>query len=507
MSEVVAPTLSTYQDDSTFSYDKYKSEHKKRPYLNLNSNDKQELISAIIDYYSLNELVAHLEANPQFDKITLQFPDELISDSSYIVEYLQSKIKERQFWVLADTSYSSCCIDEVAAEHVQANYLIHFGDACLNEVEKLQCCYVFGKPKLDLNKLIEQFKKKFDKGDNVVIMSDAPHVHLLSTIKEKLPEYKNLVIADFTAPNSSKIIGFTPSEQLYIKFNRSLSIQTTSEYDLFHITIPESPRLLQLVTQFNNLTTYDPKTNELSSGPYPNLMKRYRSVYIARTAGTIGILINTLSLNNTKKLINIIQKRIKDAGKKSYLFVVGKPNVAKLANFESIDIWCVLGCDHEGIIIDQVNEFFKPIITPYELLLGLSDELQWSGKWITDYKSVIAEYENEVREEEEEQDDDDDESQPPEFDPVTGRYISTSRPLRNMNLTITNTAENSNENALVERFSNTLTIKNTVSTSAQHLQNRHWTGLGSDYQNDEDSEGALVEEGIKGIARDYHPDI
>lgn len=186
-----------------------------------------------------------------------------------------------------------------------------------------------------------------------------------------------------------------------------------------------------------------------------------------------------------------------------------------MANFESVDLWCVLGCDHQGIIIDQVNEFFKPIVTPYELLLGLSDELVWTGKWITDYKSVIEDYKQEQEATAKEEEGDNDgaiSDEEPEFDPVTGRYVSMSRPLRQINhLSIKNESENesigNDENRLVERFSNSVAIRNTVSTSAMHLQNRQWTGLGSDYaednRSDGEEEGALAVEGRLGIARGY----
>lgn len=88
-----------------------------------------------------------------------------------------------------------------------------------------------------------------------------------------------------------------------------------SEYELFHVTIPEAPRLLQLTTNFASVTTYDPDTSTTSQGPYPNLMRRYKFVHVARSAGTIGILVNTLSLSNTKQLINTIKDKIKIAGK------------------------------------------------------------------------------------------------------------------------------------------------------------------------------------------------
>lgn len=526
--EPVAPALSTYQDESTFSYDKVQSTHKERKHLRLkNPDDHDEVLCKIRDYYSLPELVEKLSEldreEPKYKRITLQFPDELICDSATIVHYIQEKLgvdatnPKQKIWILADTSYSACCVDEIAAEHVQSDLVVHFGDACLNEVAKLNSKYVLGKPEIDVDEMVRQFQARYKTKDKIVLMANAPFTHILYQLKGKLPEYKDVIVADLIVPSSkSEIIGYLPTnDNEFSKFNRTFPVENISEYELFHVTIPEAPRLLQLTTNFASVTTYDPDTNTTSQGPYPNLMRRYKFVHVARSAGTIGILVNTLSLSNTKQLINTIKDKIKIAGKKHYIFVVGKPNVAKLANFESVDLWCVLGCDHQGIIIDQVNEFFKPIVTPYELLLGLSDELTWTGKWITDYKSVIEDYKQEQEATAKEGEGNNDEAssdEEPEFDPVPGRYVSMSRPLRQINhLTIKNESENesigNDENRLVERFSNSVAIRNTVSTSAMHLQNRQWTGLGSDYaednRSDGEEEGALAVEGRLGIARGY----
>ncbi|KAI5955228.1 DPH2 [Candida jiufengensis] len=516
----IAPSLSTHQDDSTFTYDKVQTKKKERQHLKLkNRDDYQELINKIRSYYSLDELIADL-GDSDYDKVTLQFPDELICDSATMVQLLQQELPDKKFWILADTSYSSCCVDEVAAEHVQSDLVVHFGDACLNEVAKINAKYVLGKPEVDLDEILSQFKQKFSKDDKIVLMADAPHTHILNKLKKSLREYKDIVIAELISTANTNIIGYNPTiEYSHTQFNRAFPIHNFSNYHLFHITKPEAPRLLQLSTNFASVTTYDPTTNKLSQGPFPNLMRRYKFVHMVRSSGTIGILVNTLSLSNTKQLINTIKHKITQAGKKVHILVVGKPNVAKLANFDSIDLWCVLGCDHKGIIIDQTNEFYKPIVTPYELLLGLSDELTWTGRWITDYKSVIQEYKNEEEEENADRNSNDNDNnssdEEPEFDPVTGKYVSNSKPLRQINhLSIKNTSEDTpNENALVERFSNKVAIRNTVSTSAMHLQNRQWTGLGSDYKNNGDSdddsdedEGAVVEEGRGGIARGYDYD-
>lgn len=89
-----------------------------------------------------------------FKAIALQFPDELLCDSSEVLWAIQADLKNHylemsaekaadsagqsmqrampQLFILADTSYGNCCVDEVAAAHVNADLVIHFGHACLS---------------------------------------------------------------------------------------------------------------------------------------------------------------------------------------------------------------------------------------------------------------------------------------------------------------------------------------------------------------------------------------
>lgn len=557
VSEMQAPLLSTHQDESTFSYAKVTRTELVRSHLDLlpGENYTQKLY----EYYSLEELIRFLEqktvdesgkALPVYKRVTLQFPDSLICDSASIVHELQKRLgvvaagddsgcagscnetaccktKEtppdldtQKLWILADTSYSACCVDEVAAEHVNADVVVHFGDACLNPVAKLASVYVFGRPQLDLDALEQAFRERYPDSDGktIVLMADAPYTHTLHALAERVPEYKTVVADLVLSGDNTFSIGYTPQSSSGLRaHNRVLRgvvsddeeqpDSVLSEYDLFHVTVPHTPRLLQLTTKFELVTTYDPQLKETSQGPFPNLMRRYRYMHMARAAGTIGILVNTLSLANTKTLINKIGQRIKSQGKKHYLFVVGKPNVAKLANFDSVDLWCVLGCDNQGIILDQYNEYFRPIVTPYELLLAIGDELSWTGKWVTDFNQVLHMMKDDVSDESEKEVDSEDEA--PEFNPVTGQYVSLARPLRRLrHLQIGQEEEQAegSETALVQRLSGTIALKGTVSTSAAHLQTREWTGLGSDWAGDEE-EGAAVEEGTAGIARGYDFDV
>lgn len=604
-SNIVAPVLSSTQDESDL-FQKYTKQDQNRSYLNAGAaadptyytKNPDLLIKDIERYYSIKQLAKEIKLKG-YQRVTLQFPDGIVADSAIVAELLEGELlqenkeQEKQeekeqkeelkedetcktsscckarssspktesssccgnagscspttgqkVWILADTAYSSCCIDSVAAQHVHADCVVHFGDACLNSIDALPALYVFGKPCLDLDKVVARFKQTYqdNREEPVVLMADATYSASLKELYKRLSDeegYANLGYLDIKISDSKStttLIDYQQetnqdlinqnitisNRQLITKSEELLQLQTfSSSCQLFHITEPQAPHLLYLTSQFSTVSLYIPTTDSISTGPFPSLTKRYRAMHISRTSGTIGILVNTLSLSHTKQMINLLSKQIREAGKKSHFFVVGKPNVAKLANFESVECWCVIGCPQGGIILDETNDFYRPIVTPFELGVALGLE-SWTGEWDLDFETYLerfGEEEEEHEEQEQQQQEELSEDEAPEFDPVTGKYISTSKPLRQLHhLTIAavteeeeNQTDGSAETSLVKKFSSALAIKSTVSTSAQYLQTRHWTGLGSDFQNDDehyDEEGALVEEGLeRGVARGYGFDV
>lgn len=41
-------------------------------------------------------------------------------------------VKDIGLYVMADTTYGSCCVDEVGASHINADCVIHYGHTCLS---------------------------------------------------------------------------------------------------------------------------------------------------------------------------------------------------------------------------------------------------------------------------------------------------------------------------------------------------------------------------------------
>lgn len=511
---------------------------------------------------TLDEIRGH-----SWRKIALQFPDEMLSDSARVFQLLARGIQDapngRQGYcaegadtpmpheqhiseqvsglkiedvkssvkltILADTSYGSCCVDEIAAEHVEADAVVHYGRACLSPTTRLPVIHVFTHQRLDCEKVVVSFRDAFpDSSVKVVLTADMPYAHHVQAIHQELLRqgYDGVFASEIVQDPASPIPNRTVPEE--VQGDPEITLR---DWRLFHISEPPTSLLLTLSSRLSEIRIYptDNKTDDgtivssLTADSSLLLRRRYALVTSLATVSIWGILINTLSVQNYLHVVDHVKSRIAAAGKKSYVFVVGKLNAAKMANFSEVGGWVVIGC-WESSLVDS-KDFYKPVITPFELELALKrdEERVWRGDWSADFQRILdnADSREARRTSTKLLDEPDDlsanydsepESVPPEFDLRTGRYVSHTRP---MQATSKGDLESSNRNgtphssALTRRANgDVLAVKGVASPAAQFLQSRRtWKGLGSDfeieYEDEYETEGGTIQEGRTGIARGY----
>ncbi|CEJ55714.1 Putative Diphthamide biosynthesis protein 2 [Penicillium brasilianum] len=433
-----------------------------------------------------------------------------------------------RLYILADTSYGTCCVDEVAAEHVDADVVVHYGRSCLSPSARLPVIYVFTNKSLPLDPVVEAFKATYpDLTAKVILAADVTFSAHVPELHARLVQdgYSNLFATEVAHEPSSPIPNRTVPETV------REAPETLSDWQLFHISDPPTALLLTLASRVAAIHIY-PTSNPSNTNikPLPAstsaaLRRRYAILTSLNTVPIWGILINTLSVKNYLHIVEHVKEQIAAAGKKSYMFVVGKLNAAKVANFSEIGGWVVIGC-WESSLVDS-RDFWKPVITPFELELALKSDAErvWTGSWHTNFQAILDKPAEEALHEDgqatdnvdEEDDMSEPESAPPEFDLRTGRYVSHSRPMRDpaprasSQIDGTTAAGPSAARALARRAKGDLAmIGGAVSPGAEFLQSqRTWKGLGSDFdirydEEDEDpSDSTLVKEGRKGIARGY----
>jgi diphthamide biosynthesis protein 2 len=533
--------------------------------------------------YEIRRTVNEIRSG-KWKRVALQFPDDMLGDAPRVCENLKKDLKserkvdatkaiegvtegvakvaieeelevdvagkvnesredeEEHLTILGDTSYGACCVDEVAAEHCDAEVVVHYGRSCLSPTARLPVIYVFTTKALDLESTVSTFQSTYpDLEEKVILMADIPFQHHVSELQRKLKEqgYTNVHETTIKHNPASPLPNRTIPEEI------QSNPETLKDFSIFHISDPPTSLLLTLSSRVSRVhilpTNTAVSSRALQTNTTAALRRRYALLTKVATAPIIGILINTLSVKNYMTALQHCQELIAAAGKKSYTFVVGKLNAAKIANFSEVEGWVVIGCWESSLV--ESSDFYRPIVTPFELEMAMTDDKErvWGGEWVSDFGALL------LRDEEKKaaaaaanggeksdisvtpaSNDDDpyanasSDDEPPEFDLRTGRYVSHTRPMGRPK-TKTNAANGSGttdpstskstkpSSSLIQRTKGEIASVNGVaSPGAEYLRSqRTWQGLGGDYaieyERDENGKirGAAMEEGRAGVARGY----
>jgi diphthamide biosynthesis protein 2 len=323
--------------------------------------------------YELDEVAADVEREG-FQRVALQFPDHLLPDAGAVAEWLQRRVPDRKFFVVGDTSYGSCCVDVVAAAHYSADFLVHFGAACLAPVDSLPVRYVFGKMPLDVQLFRSAFASTFAKSDAVTVVCEQPYCHRIEEMRALWTEdFPHVHFAEARAPGLVFPSATGPASEPEPEPEPELDTSTTMRgamwgvhpdvRQLVYVGDGESFVMCSMMLKNSNhcqFYSYNPNTvtskqtgQQAGEGllreetPTVNhaLRGRYFCIEKAKEAEVYGIVVGTLSISGHLAMIDRLKSIIKAAGKKSYTFAVGKINVPKLANFADIDAFIVVACE------------------------------------------------------------------------------------------------------------------------------------------------------------------
>jgi diphthamide biosynthesis protein 2 len=372
--------------------------------------------------------VAEWVSANNFMRVALQFPDGWLPVSLRTVERLrelcdqlqssdETANSERRLFVLGDTSYGSCCVDHVGAQHNGADCVVHFGPACLAPTDALPVAFVFGRASVDpaavacaiqSNPEALSTAQNGEEAESMVVMYDLEYEHaadnLLAEISQFAPECQCATVAQRFRTTTPAATTTTPAaSQGAVQAdasddNNSPNVTSPTEgheqivlglkvpCDLsmarvLYVGSKSSPRLIQLVLQFPSAQVFviDPSNATEQSAEYEcvafdsaaskTLRRRFFLTEKARDASIVGVLVGTMGIQGVNTALANIRAKVRTSGRKSYSFLVGKINPHKLANFDEIDVFVLIACPLNSLL--DSKDFYKPIVTPYELDVAL----------------------------------------------------------------------------------------------------------------------------------------
>ncbi|XVF09542.1 hypothetical protein REPUB_Repub07fG0102900 [Reevesia pubescens] len=370
-----------------------------------------------------------------FIRVALQFPDDLLKHSTKVVTSLRNKLgpgNKVRLFVMADTTYGSCCVDEVGASHIDAHCVIHYGRTCLSPTSTLPAFCVFGKAPISISSCVEKLSSYFQtNGKPIVVLYGLGYAHAISHMKgaleEAMPKGKmELRFADVKCSIINPFEDLRTSNGILGCFgsctNSSLDTATGTRYSLGGLIwdLPEGQRMedylllwigpdnsafANVVLTFNGceIVRYDATEDHLVTDVSQQkriLKRRYYLVERAKDANMVGILVGTLGVAGFLHMIHQMKELIMLSGKKAYTLVMGRPNPAKLANFPECDIFIYVSCAQTALL--DSKEFLAPVITPFEAMLAFSRGSQWTGTYVMEFRDLISSSPLEVRKQPEE---------------------------------------------------------------------------------------------------------
>lgn len=519
-----------------------------------------------------------------FVKVALQFPDELLEDAPEVSFQLEDMLMNKYskttsspleevplVFILGDTTYSSCCPDEIGAMHLNADVIVHYGtNACLSVSESLPVIYSFGVEEWSgleecVNIVWNQIKE--DDIKNIILVGERRYQNHLVPMATCLEQKHtmNIVVGQVPimvskVPLKSKVIQTcchknddicssdnrnrkTCCDDDIIMDDKSCEISVNNEhlrtgciigglqvsleknelkdYVLLYIgDDSESSKSAQFMntvlkcisSETKACWSFNPSFQNLSLDPMSilavqrHINRRFYLTQKARLSNIIGILVGTLSQNRFQSVVASVRKMIEDSGRATYTFVVGKINVAKLANFGEVECFVLISCGETSILKDE-RDFHVPIITPMELEIALGEK-EWRGPeaCVTDFNDFLDNADHHVKDNSDEDhlgiqydgslkvgDDFDgrnsgDSDDEPYYSVITGTYVS--KPL---------SSHKSNNNYFPSdpTFNQITEYK---SEAAEYWKKREYKGLEANIGKDEAAPAVM---GQTGIASDY----
>jgi diphthamide biosynthesis protein 2 len=431
-------------------------------------------------------------------RVALQFPDTLLTHASAAVSGLQQALDGAgvELFVLGDTSFDGFQVDFVAAQHFDADFIVHYGPVDLEARGPLPVRFVFGRRALDIAHFSTAFAPVLGAGEaarRVLVVPSLPYAHASEALAARLgagaivchsdvertaetTEAEPAVVTASSASSSassSAIAAAVPSASdpfaaadalargflLGRRLGAALDEAALGQCAALVYLGSEDQTLSNLCLLLPNAEVYlyepptqtatradasdreaaaceaaaceetaPPTLRRLVLATARRLMRRYYLVQQAREAEVVGILVGTLSASQRTPMLRALKALCRRAARKHYVFIMGKLNAAKLANFAEVGVYVLLGSAEHSLL--DAKDFYRPVVTPYELHVALAEGAEWTGEYMLDYGRLLPRLRAAAAPEEEEEegrrrahgDDSDDEA--PRFSELSGKLIA-----------------------------------------------------------------------------------
>ena len=321
-------------------------------------------------------------------KIALQFPEGLLIYSTLISDIIQNYCKVSTV-ILGDVTYGACCIDDLGAKAVGANFIVHYAHSCLVPIQEMvikDVLYVFVTIGINFKHFVNTVISNLEghKESKIYMFGTIQFTNSLFMCKKLLLKegFKDVNIPQTKPRSSGEVLGCTSPKIPEAKEDIVCIFLADGR---FHI---ESVMIKNQHIEF--FYQYDPYSRKFTKEKYdiPKMHDiRQQEITKARSAKCIGIILGTLGRQGNRGLLNDLKRICKSKDIKYIILLLSEISPQKLDKFSDIDAWIQIACPR--LSIDWGHNYSKPILNTYEAHV-LLDQIQWQKSYPMDFYSNDA---------------------------------------------------------------------------------------------------------------------
>eukprot|EP00754_Rhynchopus_humris_P047609 Rhum_TRINITY_DN7192_c0_g1::Rhum_TRINITY_DN7192_c0_g1_i1::g.22076::m.22076/K17866/DPH2; diphthamide biosynthesis protein 2 len=316
-------------------------------------------------------------------RVALQMPDYLLRDSTMLQTALRERCEDVLFFVMADTVFAPCCVDEITAQHCNADMIVKYGHSCLTATSRVPVHFVHNHVQADKAATLtanahSSIAAFLDENDsNPACLVTQPSHRSLAAQLIPASHAARLVTAAAAPEAAVNDTHFVVSGEKVPETGHDLIVITDEEgvatqaylWLEYQNAVDSGCRLLLLNTD-GEQPAYVPREN-----PYLKVSKRLRQRHFlmesVKDAEVIAIVVVSLAIADYAETVERVKSIIHASGKQGIVVYVGKPNVPKFANYEEVDAYCVVACPQSTWF--DTKEYPKPVLTPVEVACALGE--------------------------------------------------------------------------------------------------------------------------------------
>jgi len=275
--------------------------------------------------------------------------------------------------VLGDVTYGACCVDDLSAEALGCDFLVHYGHSCLVplDVTRLPCLYVFVDIRFDGQHLLACVRASFAPGARLALAGTIQFAAAVAAARAQLaPDFPALAVPQSKPLSPGEVLGCTAPA--VAPGCEALVFVADGRFHLEAMMIanPDTPAY-----------RYDPYARTFTLESYDHVgmrAARRAAIEAARSARSFGVVLGTLGRQGNPDILAHVQMRLREAGLPCTVVLLSEISPAKLRALSGPDAWVQIACPR--LSIDWGEAFGLPVLTPYEAEVALGAIPGWWDK-------------------------------------------------------------------------------------------------------------------------------